>query len=245
MSKKIISFGLMFLLMASLVSAADLTLEELMTKAQTNQKLIKDMYAETETTMISNMKMPGQASKGPQKMVQTGKMWTKGNDKSKIEMLSPTKQTTIRNGDKMAIINPETGQKMVQDLSKIKGQGSRGMGQEGMSLEKAMEYFSLSVKRDGDNYVVVGVPRDNNKFMSKMEFYIESSRWLPTKILMYGGDGKLLSQSIIEYEKIFEVWVPTKNISSVNTPMGKMDVEMIYKNVKVNQGIKDSVFKIE
>src|SRR3989339_1562216 len=186
MLKKMASLTLMFLLTVSFASAADLTLEDLMAKAQANQKQIKDMYAETETTMISNMTMPGQASKGPQKMVQTGKMWTKGSDKSKIEMLSPTKQTTIRNGDKMAIINPETGQKMVQDLSKIKGQGSRGMGQEGMSLEKAMEYFSLSVKRDGDNYVVVGVPRDNNKFMSKMEFYIEAERWLATKILMYG-----------------------------------------------------------
>jgi len=245
MLKKMASLTLMFLLTVSFASAADLTLEDLMAKAQANQKQIKDMYAETETTMISNMTMPGQASKGPQKMVQTGKMWTKGSDKSKIEMLSPTKQTTIRNGDKMAIINPETGQKMVQDLSKIKGQGSRGMGQEGMSLEKAMEYFSLSVKRDGDNYVVVGVPRDNNKFMSKMEFYIEAERWLATKILMYGGDGKLLSQSTIEYEKISDVWVPVKNVSNVNTPMGKMNVEMVYKNVRVNQGIKDSVFRIE
>ena len=243
MFKKMASFVLIFFLAVSIVSAADLSLEELMKKAQVNQTQIKDMYAETETTMVSNMKMPGQASKGPQKMVQTGKMWTKGTDKSKIEMLSPTKQTTIRNGDKMAIINPETGQKMVQDLSKMKGPMANQ--NQDMSLEKAMEYFNLSVKKDGDNYVVVGIPRDSNKFMSKMEFYIEAARWLPTKILMYGGDGKLLSRSIIEYEKISDVWVPTKNISSVNTPMGKMDVEMVYMNVKVNEGISDKEFVID
>jgi len=63
--------------------------------------------------------------------------------------------------------------------------------------------------------------------------------------LMYGGDGKLLSQSTIEYEKISDVWVPVKNVSNVNTPMGKMNVEMVYKNIKVNEGIKDAIFKIE
>jgi len=246
MLKKLSCSFLAIFIASSLVSplfAADLTLEDLMNKAQANQAQIKDMYAETETTMISNMVIPGQASKGSQKMVQTGKMWTKGSDKSKIEMLSPTKQTTIRNGDKMAIINPETGQKMVQDLSKMKGPMANQ--NQDMSLEKAKEYFNLSLKKSGDHYIVVGIPRDNNKFMSKMEFYIEAERWLATKILMYGGDGKPLSQSTIEYEKISDVWVPVKNVSNVNTPMGKMNVEMVYKNVKVNQGIKDGVFKIK
>ena len=244
MFKKILALTLVsFFFLTANSFAADLTLEDLMAKAQANQKQIKDMYAETETTMVSNMTMPGQASKGPQKMVQTGKMWTKGSDKSKIEMLSPTRQTTIRNGDKMAIINPETGQTMVQDLSKLKGPMA---GQKAdMTLEKALEYFNLSVKKSVSHYIVVGIPKENNKFMSKMEFYIEAERWLATKILMYGGDGKPLSQSTIEYEKISDVWVPIKNVSSVNTPMGKMDIEMVYKNIKVNEGIKDEVFKIK
>jgi len=243
--KKIIAIFLFCLFLAPLALAADLTLEALMEKSQANQDRIKDLFVETETTMVSNMSLPGQASKGPQKMVQTGRMWTKGSDKAKIELLSPTKQTTIRNGEKMLIIYPETGQKMVQDLSKIKGQGAGFKGQENMNLEKAMEYFDLSVKHVGDNYIVTGIPKEENKFMSKMEFYLEAKSWLPTKILMYGANGKLLSQSMIEYETISDVPVPVKNVSSVSTPMGTMNIEMVYKNVKVNQGIKDSVFKIE
>lgn len=237
--------SLMLLVARTPSFAADLTLEDLMEKVQTNQGKIKDMYAETETVMISSMSIPGQTKKGPQKMVQKGKMWTKGSDKSKIEMLSPTKQITITNGDKMLMINPETGQKMVQDLSKIKGQGSRGQGPGEMSLEKAMEYFDLSLKKDNDSYVITGIPKERNKFMSKMEFYLDSKRWVPTKILMYGGNGKLLSRSEIEYEKISGVFVPVRNSSNVNTPMGKMEIEMVYSNIKVNQGIKDEVFRVE
>jgi len=133
--KKIIAIFLFCLFLAPLALAADLTLEALMEKSQANQDRIKDLFVETETTMVSNMSLPGQASKGPQKMVQTGRMWTKGSDKAKIELLSPTKQTTIRNGEKMLIIYPETGQKMVQDLSKIKGQGAGFKGKENKNLE--------------------------------------------------------------------------------------------------------------
>ncbi|MFH1361407.1 MAG: outer membrane lipoprotein-sorting protein, partial [bacterium] len=122
-----------------------------------------------------------------------------------------------------------------------------------MSLEKAMEYFDLSLKKDNDSYVITGIPKERNKFMSKMEFYLDSKRWVPTKILMYGGNGKLLSRSEIEYVRVKgpgsrgqeELWVPEKNSSVVNTPMGKMEIEMVYSNIKVNQGIKDEVFRVE
>ncbi|MBU0672745.1 MAG: hypothetical protein KJ732_06955 [Candidatus Margulisbacteria bacterium] len=252
---------LLYCLLASVTFAADLspevsvekslTLPTLLEKIQTNQKKINDMYAETTTTIKSNISMPGSTDKGSQTMVQKGKMWTKGKDKSKIEMLSPTKQITITNGDQMAIINPETGQKMIQDLKKLKGQGAGGKGQGEMDLAKAMEYFDLSVKQLEDgNYVITGKPKEVNRFLTKMEFYVDSTRWVPVKILMYGQKDKLMSQSEIEY-KAFDVgeddqaYLPIKNISNVNTPMGKMSVEMEFGNIKVNKGIGDKEFEIK
>lgn len=224
---------------------ADPSLDEVINKIQSNQSKIHDMYAETTTTITSNMAMPGQESKGPQKMVQKAKMWTKGQDKSKIEMLSPMKQTTITNGDKMAIINPETGQKMVQDLKKLKGQGPGGKGQGEMNLDKAKEFFDLSVAMKGDAYVITGIPKKDNKFLGKMEFYVDSTNWIPVKILMYDAKGKLMSQSEIEYKEISGAWVPVKNVSNVTTPMGKMNMEMEFENIKVNKGIGDGEFKVE
>lgn len=234
--------------------AANLSLEQLLDKIQANQNKILDMYAETTTTITSNMVMPGSTKKGPQKMVQKGKMWTKG-DKSKIEMLSPTKQITINNGEKMAIINPQTGQKIVRE----RGQGFEGSRDQGMDLDKAMEYFDLSVKKlDAsepgspalpagrlETYVITGIPKKANKFLGKMEFYVDSTKWVPIKILMYSSNGKLMSRSEIEYQKISGLWVPKANKSAVNTPAGKMDVEMGFENVKVNKGMGDEVFEID
>ena len=248
--------------LVSLSYAVDLTLRDLFNKIQSNQSKIKDMYAETTTTITSSISMPGAESKGPQKMVQKGKMWMKGKDKSKIEMLSPMKQITITNGDQMAIINPVTGQKMVQDLSKIRGQGIKGSRDQGaMDLEKALEYFDLKVRKldalkpgnlsaeggsasGGETYVIEGVPKEANKFLGKMEFYVDSDRWLPVKIMMYDPKGKIVSQSAIEYGEFSGAWTPIKNISDVNSPMGKMNLEMKYENIKINQGVSDSKFKI-
>lgn len=184
-------------------------------------------------------------------MEQKGKMWTKGEEKSKIEMLSPLRQTTITNGDQMAMLNPETGQKMVQDLKKLKGQGIQGSRDQGMSLEKAKEYFDLSVRKldalkpgDLETYVIVGVPKKENKFLAKMEFYVDAEKWVPVKILMYGPKDKLMSQSEIEYKDLSGVWVPVKNKSVVTTPAGKMEVEMVFENIRVNKGVSDAEFKI-
>jgi len=42
-----------------------------------------------------------------------------------------------------------------------------------MSLEKAKEYFDLSVSEKGDDYVIVGVPKETNKFLGKMEIEMD------------------------------------------------------------------------
>jgi len=238
-------------LFAFSATAADLTIDEIINNIQANQTKIHDMYAETTTTITSNMVMPGQESKGPQKMVQKSKTWTKGQDKSKIEMLSPTRQITITNGDQMAIINPETGQKMVQDLKKLREKsGGLGAGSQ-MSLDKAKDFFYLSVRKldsstSGgiDTYIIAGVPKKENKFMGKMEFYVDSEKWLPAKIIMYDPKNRPMSQTEIEYQQISDVWVPITTTSSLTTPMGTMKMGMEYSNTKVNQGIKDSEFNI-
>src|SRR3989338_11321714 len=223
------------LFIASSAFAADLSIEAVIANMQVNQAKINDMYAETTTTITSNMAIPGQESKGPQKMVQKAKMWTKGQDKSKIEMLSPMKQITITNGDMMATINQETGQKAIQDLKKLR-EKSGGLGSGGqMSLDKAKEFFDLSVRKlDAstpgtlDTHIITGIPKKENKFLGKMEFYVDSEKWVPVKILMYDTKGKPMSQSEIQYQEISDlstedlskadVYVPVKNISNVTTP---------------------------
>ncbi|MFA5894005.1 MAG: outer membrane lipoprotein-sorting protein [Candidatus Margulisiibacteriota bacterium] len=266
MSKKLLVIAAVVLFASSiqavdLPAAAGLTIDEIINKIQSNQSKIKDMYAETTTIITSNMVMPGQESKGPQKITQKSKMWTKGEDKSKIEMLSPTRQITITNGDQMAIIDPETGQKTVQDMSKIKGQMPGGKGQGSMNLDKAKEFFYFSARKitaatagGSDTYIITGVPKQQNRFMGKMEFYVDSEKWLPTKIMMYDPKNKPMSQTEIEYSSVEDgsataaegsvIFVQSKNKSVISSPMGKMEVGVEYGAVKINSGISDDEFTI-
>lgn len=230
----------LFMFLAAHCFASVLTLDELLVKVQGRQKQVTDMYAETVTVITSNMSVPGQESKEPQKIAQKGKMWTKG-EKSRIEMLEPTRQITINDGKKIAVINKMTGQKYVQDLSKDK----IGRNSQNMSLEKAKEYFNLSLKSEGNNYIVTGVPKEKNKIFGRMEFVISAGDLLPSAVLMYTPDNKLISKTVLQYQKINSQMVPVKNISDVATPMGSMHIEMEYKNVKVNEGISDSLFEIK
>lgn len=230
--------------------AAEVSLDTIIQNNRANQQKISDLYAETTTKITSNLQLGASKGTGPQTMIQQGKMWSKGESKSKVEMLSPNHQITITNGDKMAIINPETGQKMVQDMKKLKsGQGTVGSGQ--MSLEKLKEMFDLSVQETVDSgqnkpiYIITGVPRKENKFLGKMAFYIDGAKWIPTRVQMFDPKGKLISQTDMEYQQIGGAYVPSKNFSNVTTPMGAMKVEMEYSNIKVNKGISDKEFAIE
>lgn len=219
--------------------SAELSLEDIISKIQVNQTKIKDMYAETTTTITSDSNRISTNGEKPKKIVQKRKTWTKDKDKSKIEMLSPTRQITITNGNKMMIKNLDTGHKTIKELKRDSNLGN-------VDLDKVKEHLDLSMRKtENGGYIVTGVPKKENKFVKKMEFYIDPERWLLVKVLIYGPGEKLISQSDIEYQKISDAWVPKKNVSNVNSPMGKMNVETVFTLVKINEGIDDEVFRID
>ena len=243
MSKKIVlsiilSFAVLF--SASVCSLSqNITLDDLLLKLQTNKSKIADMYSEMTTTITGSGKMATGSGMGN---TQKAKMWTKGDDKSKIEMLEPIKQTTIRNGAKMVIIDEGTGQKIVKDLSADKS-GMSSYNQGNMDFEKIKTLFDLSVRTDGGFYVITCTPKQKS-FLGKMEIYVDHEKYLSSKILVYDKNNKLMNQTDIEYKDISGVSVPVKMLSSIDSPVGKMKIEIEYSNIKVNQGMGDSEFKI-
>lgn len=237
MLKRILLIITIFFSIVSISAAADLTVDEILANLQSNQSAIKDMSADTVTTITSTMK-------GMKSMTQKGNILMKYPDKSRVEMFEPIHQITISDGQKIMVINKDTGQKYEQEISK--GQNITASGSGGLAnFDKAKEMFDFSVKQDGNNYIITGLPKDVNskKFLGKMEFNVDASRWLASKVKVYTPQGKLISESAMDYEQIAEVWVLTKTISNVSTPMGSMKMEMEYQNVKVNRGVKDSEFK--
>jgi len=254
MFNKIVLVLLIVMFVPSVVFASDISAEAIIAQLKATQSKVRDLQADIKTTMVSNISMPGQPSKGPQTSVQKGHIWTKGKDKSKIEITSPMRQTTITNGSIMTMISPDTGQKFTQDLSKMQGAGVKGQGPStgsgrGMDSTKALDYFDLTVTEHGTTeYIITGKPKEANQFLGKMDFMIDAERYLPLRIAMYNPKGMLISLSEIEYQSFGStgeavVWVPVKIKSVVTMQMGSVNSEMVYENIKVNQGIKDSVFE--
>ena len=159
MKKK--SMFLCLLIAASLclsAIAADLSLDDVIKNLQGNQKKIKDMYAETTTKITSNLRIKNNEKTGPQTIVQKGRLWTKGEDMSKIEMTHPMKQITITNGDNMKIIDPDSGREVKQNLKKIRQQSGLPDSSKQMSLEKAKDFFNLSIGKKDGNYFITRLP---------------------------------------------------------------------------------------
>lgn len=254
MFKKLASMIVIISLLApaAFTATSEVSATDLIAKMKSQQALIQDLQADTTTTITSNISIPGAPSKGPQTMTQTGHIWQKGKDKSKVEITSPMKQVTITNGSMMTIISPDSGQKVTQDLSKMQGAGK---GQ-GIDQTKALDYFNLSVTKtegatgESDIYVISGTPKTSNQFLGRMDFFIDAEKYIPLRIAMYTPKGALMSLSEIKYEPVAvssteTAYVPQKITSLVTMSMGSVNTEMVYENIAVNQGIDDSVFVAE
>ncbi len=225
------------LFFSTISSAQTLSLNDVLSKLQSNKSKIVDMYDEIKTTMTGQGKMASMNS------TQSSIMWTKGDDKSKIEMLSPIKQTTIRNGDTLVIIDKNTGRKTVKDLTKDKYAASAS-GQGAMDFERLKEMFDLSIDSSSEYYVIECKPKKSGLF-GKIEICVDTQKYIPSKILIYDKNNKIINQTTMEYKDFLGVFVPVKTISTVDSPLGKMNINVEYSNIKVNEGIEDSEFEIK
>lgn len=244
MKKKILCLLVLVSVLAT-VSFGAMRVEDLLAKIREGQSKVKDLQADIVTIIKSDMG-------GKKEAEQKGHIWIKGEDMSKMEMTAPMKQISITSGKKMAIINPETGQKLVQDLEAMrKKTGQTDLGKNVMDQTKALEYFNLSVREVSSfmggvkEYVIVGVPKEKNKFLGKVEFTVDAQKYVPTRIDIYNPQGNLVSSSTIEYARLKDIWVIAKNVSEVKLPSGKMKMEMRFDNIKLNEGIPDKEFKID
>ena len=241
--KKSIIWGISLLAVLSVSSSAiDTKVQNILSKIRENQSKIEDMSATVTTKIQSN-------AKEKKSMEQKGTILIKGENNSRMEMTAPIAQVTITNKDKMAVINPSTGKKIVQDLNKIRKEtGKSDIGKNPLDQTKILDYFDLTVEEKGiisKSFVVTGVPKDKNKFMGKIKFYIDAGRYVPTKVEIFNGENKIISSSVLEYKKIKDIWILSKNSSWITIPDGKMDVTMAFDNIKVNEGISDKAFEIK
>ncbi len=241
--KKRIVLALGMLLLVSAMSfAADPKIDGVIAKIRDNQNKIQDLSANISTKLRSD-------TKDKKSLEQKGSIMIKGADMSRMEMSSPIPQLSVTNKDKMMMVNPATGQKMVQDLKKLRKQtGKDDLGQNPLDQTRILDYFNLSLEEKGiffKSFVLSGTPKDPKKFAGTIKFYVDESKYVPTKIEIYNQENKLVSLSNLSYTKIKDIWVVNKNSSWIVIPNGKMYVDMKFENIKINEGISDKAFEIK
>jgi outer membrane lipoprotein-sorting protein len=234
--------GLILIAVAESHSYA-ISIPDLLQKIKENQGEVITLQADMTTEITST-------NKNIPPMKQTGKLYQKHPDKSRMEMTEPIKQTTITNGTKMKIVDGASGKSFVQDLSKLKGSSGIGNPQSGMGMQqdpsKALENFNMTITSENDKEIVlVGSPKESNPYLSRMRFTFAPTTFLPTKIEVYGSQNRLLSTTTITYNHISGVYVPIENTSSIQLPQGSMNVRVQYDHVKVNEKVSDALFRVE
>jgi outer membrane lipoprotein-sorting protein len=217
-----------------------ITIPDLLEKIKGNQGMVQTLQADMTTEISSsNKNIPA--------MKQTGRIINKYPDKSRMEIMSPIKQTTITNGTRMKIIDGQSGKSFVQDLSRgqspVTGHQSSGMG---MDPTKALENFNLKMVTDSDSEIVIeSSPKEKNPYLDKMRLTFSPATFLPTRVDVYGSQGKLISSTTIIYDKVSDVYVHIQNKTSVSLPQGSMKVEVVYDKVRVNEKVSDALFGVE
>jgi outer membrane lipoprotein-sorting protein len=124
--------------------------------------------------------------------------------------------------------------------------GQSDLGSSPMDQTQALDYFNLTLKKeDKKSAVIEGKPKKPNKFIDKVEFVIDTERNLPVEVKIFNAKGSQISGSKLEYKRIKNIWVLSRNNAQVVSPQGNMEVEMDFSNIKINEGISDKEFKID
>ena len=89
-------------------------------------------------------------------------------------------------------------------------------------------------------YVVQAIAKKPNYIYSKRIAWINGARWTPEKMEFYDRKGRLLKIAESDWVQIDGIWTPTKMV--VNNQLTGHQTLIENKNVKYNQGLKESLF---
>ena len=179
------------------------------------------------------------------------------------------KQTTITNGDESWMIGGD-GQVIKSADSGLRIADRKTAQTDPTAY---LKYFELTVdevsspplggfRGPSDNqttYLITGTPKAgtdlaNNQYFGSIKMYIDKTRFVPVQMQIYKQDGSLLMSTTMTYQQIKDVWVNDKSTSQIIIAMPSsggtfgsqnqtMDMTVEYKGLKVNEGLKDELFK--
>jgi len=117
------------------------------------------------------------------------------------------------------------------------------MGLPKMTPEEALQQVSFQVVSENETEIVLAGALES----IRMQMTVDATRFVPVKMTLTlpGGAEMVMTQT---YEEVSEIPVLTGSETTMSMMMGSrretMGVRLLYRNVKVNQGVNDDVFRL-
>jgi len=182
----------------------------------------------------------------------TSKSWTKGNDKTFVEYLSPAREKgkkMLKVGDKLWNYTPEPNDRIITISGHLLRQSVMGSD---LSYEDMMENSRLEeiydAELEGEDSVnnkkcyVVKLTATREAAYHSRKIWVDAERWLPLKENRYARSGRLLKTfEILEVVRQDDRWYPKKMIFKDMLSRGK-GTEYIVESIDFNVKIPDHLF---
>jgi len=234
-------FSILFLIVFPFITYAD-EAEEILAFA-----LEKQNYQTLQAEVIVETTMEG----SPQKMVQEYKYIVKKPDKVKMEITKPFKQTMAMSDGVMSMKMAD-GKITRQKTNEIPGMGNMNL-QSMQTIEGMKEKYVIAKKKEynknGKGYVDIELKPKEKGILPQMIMVIEKGTGKVTGSKVLDEKGDVIMESENErIEEIAGIYVPVEIKSVSKAKIGekeiKMTTRMSYKNVKINEKIKEKEFEV-
>ncbi len=206
------------------------TLDDVVKALERNSSHLKDMSCEVvvETDLGNEVK------------VQRMRLWSKGE---KLRMEMDGGMCMVMDGERVMMETSQGRSVMPMGFGDSKDALPSGVDVQGRFSEFLRENDARVLSCKGNRVTIELVPREFNPFATRMEMVVDMDRGVVVEQCIYSNYGT--SRMEMEYRKVNGVWVISSVKSWVPVPGGKVVKTRIeYRNVKINQGLKDELFYI-
>ncbi|OQX56323.1 MAG: hypothetical protein B5M53_02070 [Candidatus Cloacimonas sp. 4484_209] len=217
----------LFVSLVIVMQVSAVTVDDIIGRLEESQNSVKDMSAD----VVMEISIPEKT------ITQEMRMWSKG-DKTKIKMVNTEHpMTVIMDKEKMTIkqadrLKTEDRRPKTTDLTALNGKMGDFLRNSKTNI----------VKEEGNEITLSVIPEEANPLMQKVDMVIDMEKGVITQQKMYSNMG--VSFCKMEYEKNSDIWVLKRfTMTSSFGQMGTSTVKAEYKDVKVNKGIGDEMFK--
>ncbi len=107
----------------------------------------------------------------------------------------------------------------------------------------AKNYTGTLLRTNDTAFVLKLVPKTSGSNYSKLIVTVNKKHFFPQRIVYYDKSGKIVKEADYIYEKIGNLW--DARVASMTNFGREHTTRIINSNVKLNQGLKDSLFTVE